>query len=290
MEKHVRRPIRQKGRHRKWIRLGCLLSVTVLLIYVFVFFGLYCREKIEETESASWAGGKTVAFSDMNSASAKASGDQVRRVYLTFDDGPSEYTDQILDILARNQVKATFFVVGKEEEQYYDDYRRIVEEGHTIGLHSYSHIYKEFYRSEESFAEDLNKLDDLIYKLTGTRCRIFRFPGGSSNQVCPLPIQNYIAYLNKKHIRYYDWNSLNGDAVTNGLTPEQLVQNIMRDVEKNQDSIVLMHDLRTTHATVESLQLLINTLQSEGFEILPIDEETPLIQHVSYKSAMTEEE
>lgn len=202
-----------------------------------------------------------------------------KRVYLTFDDGPSIYTGQILDILKANDVKATFFVIGREEE-YYDYYKRIVDEGHTIGMHSYSHVYQDFYASEESFKEELIALNDLIYDVTGTKSEIFRFPGGSSNQVCNLPIQTYIDYLNEENIRYYDWNSLSGDAVTSGLSPEQLVENIMNDVEKNDDSIVLMHDLQTTHATVESLQLLIDTLKSEGYEILPIDEETPLIQHV----------
>lgn len=208
---------------------------------------------------------------------------QAKRVYLTFDDGPSIYTGQILDILKANDVKATFFVIGRDEE-YYEYYKRIVDEGHTIGMHSYSHVYQDFYASEDSFADELTRLNDLIYNVTGTKSQIFRFPGGSSNQVSALPIETYIKYLNENDIQYYDWNALSGDAVTSGLSPEQLVDNIMNDVEKNQDSIVLMHDLQTTHATVESLQLLIDTLKSEGYEILPIDENTPLIQHVSCDS------
>lgn len=205
------------------------------------------------------------------------------RVYLTFDDGPSIYTGQILDILNENQVKATFFVIGRDEE-YYEYYRRIVEEGHSIGMHSYSHVYQDFYKSVDSFGTELEKLDNLIYDVTGVHSRLFRFPGGSSNSVASLPIEDYIAYLNEHNINYYDWNSLNGDAVTSGLSPQTLVDNIMNDVTKNQDSIVLMHDLQTTHTTVESLQLLIDTLQSEGYEILPIDENAPLIQHVSCNS------
>ena len=205
------------------------------------------------------------------------------RVYLTFDDGPSIYTGQILDILKENQVKATFFVIGRDEE-YYQYYKRIVEEGHSIGMHSYTHVYQDFYRSLDSFGTELEKLDNLIYDQTGVHSRLFRFPGGSSNSVASLPIENYIAYLNEHNINYYDWNSLNGDAVTTGLSPQTLVDNIMNDVTKNQDSIVLMHDLQTTHTTVESLQLLIDTLRSEGYEILPIDENTPLIQHVSCNS------
>lgn len=204
-----------------------------------------------------------------------------KRVYLTFDDGPSIYTGQILDILAANDVKATFFVIGRDEA-YYDYYKRIVDEGHTIGMHSYTHVYQDLYASEESFANEVQQLSDLIYDVTGTKSTIFRFPGGSSNTVSSLPIGAYVSYLNENNIKYYDWNALSGDAVTVGLSPEQLVDNIMSDVEQNDDSIVLMHDLQTMHTTVESLQLLIDTLKTEGYEILPIDDNTPLIQHVPY--------
>lgn len=202
------------------------------------------------------------------------------RVYLTFDDGPSIYTGQILDILKENNVKASFFVIGRDE-QYYEYYKRIVDEGHTLGMHSYSHVYQDLYESVDSFGEEINKLDALLYDVTGVHSHIFRFPGGSSNSVSKLPIEEYIEYLNDHNINYYDWNSLNGDAVTSGLAPQTLVDNIMHDVSQNKDSIVLMHDLQTTHTTVESLQLLIDTLRTQGYEILPIDESTPLIQHVS---------
>lgn len=205
------------------------------------------------------------------------------RVYLTFDDGPSVYTGQILDVLKVNDVKATFFVIGREEE-YYDYYKRIVDEGHTIGMHSYTHVYQDFYASLEQFGNEISELDQLIYDVTGVHTKVFRFPGGSSNHVSALPIEEYISYLNEHNINYYDWNSLNGDAVTAGLSPQTLVDNIMKDVRCNDDSIVLMHDLQTTHSTVESLQLLIDTLKSEGYEILAIDENTPLIQHVSCNS------
>ncbi len=231
---------------------------------------------------------KTDADSEEGATATEGQSDEkeqtpAKRVYLTFDDGPSIYTGQILDVLKANDVKATFFVIGREEE-YYEYYQRIVEEGHTIGLHSYSHVYQDFYASQESFAEELARLNDLIFNLTGEKSSIFRFPGGSSNSVAPLPVEEYISYLNENDIDYYDWNSLSGDAVTNGLSPQHLVNNIMNDVSKNEDSIVLMHDLQTTHATVESLQLLIDTLKTHGYEILPIDEDTPLIQHITVDS------
>ncbi len=235
-----------------------------------------------EGDNAATTEGSTKGNEELADVTPEASVAQTngKRVYLTFDDGPSIYTGQILDVLKANNVKATFFVIGRDEE-FYSYYKRIVDEGHTIGLHSYSHVYQDFYASKESFAEELTKLNDLIYNVTGTKSNIFRFPGGSSNNVSALPVQEYIDYLNDNDIDYYDWNSLSGDAVTNGLSPQQLVNNIMNDVSQNEDSIVLMHDLQTTHTTVESLQLLIDTLKRDGYEILPIDENTPLIQHVA---------
>ena len=117
----------------------------------------------------------------------------IHKVYLTFDDGPSANTDQILDILDEYGVKATFFVVGKEG--YNDQYRRIVEEGHTLGMHSYSHVYRDIYESVEAYGQDLEKLHTYLYELTGVDSRIVRLPGGSSNTVSKDKIQDIIAYL-----------------------------------------------------------------------------------------------
>ena len=203
-------------------------------------------------------------------------------MYLTFDDGPSIYTGQILDILNENDVKATFFVIAKEDERFLPYYKRIVDEGHTLGMHSYTHDYTQIYESLESFEQDVSQLSDFLYSQTGVRPDIYRFPGGSSNSVCNVPMNECIAYLNEQGIVYYDWNALNGDAVSEELSVDQLVNNIMGSVRKNNTSIVLMHDMQSRHTTVESLQPLIDTLKEEGYEILPIDEETPLIQHVPY--------
>lgn len=207
---------------------------------------------------------------------------QQKRVYLTFDDGPSIYTGQILDILKANDIKATFFVIAREDESYWPYYTRILEEGHTLGMHSYTHDYNQVYASLDSFEADVNSLSQFLYDRTGEYPTIYRFPGGSSNTVCNVPMEECIAYLNEQGITYYDWNALNGDAVSSELPPEKLVENIMNSVRQNNTSIVLMHDMQSRHTTVESLQPLIDTLKDEGYEILPIDENTPLIQHIPY--------
>ncbi|MBQ8148339.1 MAG: polysaccharide deacetylase [Lachnospiraceae bacterium] len=211
-----------------------------------------------------------------------------KRVYLTFDDGPSIYTGQILDILEANDVKATFFVIARENESYWPYYTRILEEGHTLGMHSYTHNYNQVYASLDNFEADVEQLSQFLYERTGEYPTIYRFPGGSSNTVCDVPMTECIAYLNEQHIAYYDWNALNGDAVTEELSPEKLVENVMNSVRQNDTSIVLMHDMQSRHNTVESLQMLIDTLKEEGYEILPIDEKAPLIQHVPYDTGFEE--
>ena len=234
-------------------------------------------EKGSESESGLLM---TSSEGDTDSANRKNG----HRVYLTFDDGPSIYTNEILDILNKKNVKATFFVVYNEDRDLWDCYRRIVQDGHTLGMHSYTHVYSTIYASLDSFKEDVDSLHDFLYEQTGVDCDIYRFPGGSSNSVSNVSTQDMIGYLYSEGIQYYDWNALSGDAVYGNISPEQLNNNIMEYVRNiDGDSIVLMHDLKNVHATVESLEALIDTLRAEGYELCAIDAGTTPVQHVSYQ-------
>lgn len=204
-------------------------------------------------------------------------------VYLTFDDGPSIYTDDILDILKDYETKATFFVVGKTDEESKRLYRRIVEEGHSLGIHSYSHIYKEIYHSVEDFDKDFTKLRNLLYDITGYMPMIYRFPGGSSSITNNKDRKKYIKYLYEKSTPYYDWNVDNGDATGIPYTKEQLVDNVLQGVKGKNRAIVLMHDVQTKKTTVESLPALLEGLISQGALLLPLDEEVEPIQQIKAK-------
>lgn len=220
----------------------------------------------------------------MNQKENIAQENDIHKVYLTFDDGPSSNTAQILDILKKYNLKATFFVIGREGEEYEELYRRIVEEGHTLAMHSYTHKYKVLYESLESFVEDFSKIQNYLYKVTGKECLYYRFPGGSSNHVSNTDMSEFISYLNEQGITYFDWNVSSGDATSQAYTPEELVQNVMTDVVKYKTSIVLMHDAETKTSTVQALEPMIQTLQSMGVEILPIDESTTVVQHIAATS------
>lgn len=207
-----------------------------------------------------------------------------KKVYLTFDDGPSRYSDELLDILKKYDVKATFFVIGRTDEESKRIYKRIVDEGHTLAMHSYTHKYEQIYENLDSFKKDVEKLSDLLYKTTGVRPKYYRFPGGSSNQVSKVSIKKCISYLNQKGITYFDWNTVNGDATGENYTEKQMVATVMEGVHKNNNSIVLMHDTVSRDTTVNSLPMLIKKLKKEGYVILPISDYTNPIQHIKADS------
>lgn len=205
---------------------------------------------------------------------------QTQKVYLTFDDGPSESTARILDILKEKNVKATFFVIGQEDAESKELYQRIVAEGHTLGMHSFSHKYNVIYESLEAFSEDMAHLQSYLAEVTGVTPEILRFPGGSSNQVSNTDMKEFIRFLKEKGITYYDWNVASGDATSHAYTPEELVQNVMNDVGRYETSIVLMHDSSAKSGTVEALAPMIDQLREMGAELLPIDENTTPIQQI----------
>lgn len=210
--------------------------------------------------------------------------EDIHKIYLTFDDGPSENTEAILDILAEYGVKASFFVTGQEGEEAEALYRRIAEEGHTLAMHSYSNKYSLIYQSEEAFQEDYQRLYDYLYEVTGVQCRYYRFPGGSSNQISNVPMNQLIHFLNSRQIVYYDWNVSAGDAASTAYSAEEIVEKVTQDVVKYKTSVVLLHDGADKSATVEALGPLIEALQAMNAEILPIDEDTQVIQYVKADS------
>ncbi len=237
--------------------------------------GVYETTKVEESVRDT----ETKAEEPAKINPVKSSG---KKVYLTFDDGPSSNTDQILDILKDYDVKATFFVVGKTDERSVKAYQRIVEEGHTLAMHSYSHKYDEIYESKEAFARDLNSLQEYLYETTGVWPRIYRFPGGSSNTVSKVDMQELIEYLTDIGITYFDWNVASGGAVSRTLPAETIVNNCLSGIEKQKESVILMHDASNKGTTIEALPQIIEAIQEQGdAELLPITDETVPVQHIA---------
>lgn len=165
-----------------------------------------------------------------------------RTMYLTFDDGPSaECTDKVLDVLKEKNVKATFFLIGEYVEKYPEVARRIVAEGHTIGVHCYVHDYGELYESKESFLEDFQKAYDVIYQVTGVETRLFRFPGGSINAYNKNVREEIIEEMTNRGYVYFDWNASLEDAAGK-YEPRQLIDNAVSTTLGRKRIVMLAHD------------------------------------------------
>ena len=205
-----------------------------------------------------------------------------KRVYLTFDDGPSIYTEDILDVLKRYNVKATFFVTGMNAGQYDEYYQKILDDGHALGIHTYSHVYQDIYESLEAFQEDFLKMQDHIYQLTGEKVKLYRFPGGSANEVvAPEVREEILQWLKEEGIVYYDWNVSSGDAENRIPSAEKIAQNCIKGVENCNTAMVLLHDSGGKKSTIEALPLIIEGInQLDNTILLPMDEETVAIQQI----------
>jgi len=203
-----------------------------------------------------------------------------RYVYLTFDDGPSSSTGEILDILEEYNVKATFFVCGKPDTKYTDIYKRIVDDGHTLGMHSYSHKYSELYASLDSFKEDFKKLRIFLYQTTGVWPEFYRFPGGSSNDVSKVKMSELVEFLDQQEVTFFDWNVSAGDDKA-GATSDTVYANIVNNIPKFKHCVVLMHDATDKKYTVEALPEIIEAIQAmDDTVIVPITEDTLPVQHI----------
>ena len=189
----------------------------------------------------------------------------VKIAYLTFDDGPYDLTYSVLDLLKANNIRATFFVLGKDGVE--DRYKRIVDEGHTLANHTYYHnIGRGLYDSADSFIYQVKKLEDYLYDITGYRTSIVRFPGGS-----PTAGKYKDEIVNRLHemgYNYVDWTSETGDGSSKKLA-EKDTWSWYQDTTRDKNIIVLlMHDYN--YSTFNNLQRIIDDLKSRGFIFLPL--------------------
>lgn len=197
-----------------------------------------------------------------------------KTMYLTFDDGPSaENTSAVLDILKEHNIKATFFVIGENVRRHPEVARRIVEEGHTIGIHCNRHVYDEIYESVEAYLADFQEAYDAVYEVTGAEVKLFRFPGGSINAYNKEVYEDIIAEMTERGFVYFDWNGSLEDAVSKS-TPEQLVRNAVESTLGRKKVVMLAHDVISN--TVDCLEELIDSFPEYKME--PLTEEVKPIQ------------
>ena len=274
----------------KYIKRGIVTIIIMAMIIptilsAFLMYKVHVLEneikRLSQTNTQKQTEENVINAKEVTKTAAKKpTEEQEKKVYLTFDDGPSQQTERILDILKKENVKATFFVIGHTDAFSKKMYQRMVNEGHTLGMHSYSHIYSEIYSSKKSFEKDLNKLQNYLKDVTGVTSLYYRFPGGSSYSGIPSPVQEFIQILNDKGISYMDWNVVDGSNTGTKITKDELVQNVRNDVSAFSTSIVQLHDSSDKKVTADALEDLILQLKEQGYELLPIDNETRPVRHV----------
>ncbi len=202
--------------------------------------------------------------------------------YLTFDDGPSEHTEEILNILTEKDAVATFFV--KHNGKYIDKLEPILKQGSALAMHTYSHDYKQIYSSVDAYFADLKQIQDVIFEKTGVTPTIMRLPGGSSNQIskqyCKGVVTQIVERLNAEGYIYFDWNVDSRDASTDkDKSAEALLNNIKNSCKDKRVINILMHDTNDKKSTVEALPQIIDYLREEGYIFMTLSPNSTLIQH-----------
>ena len=205
-------------------------------------------------------------------------------IYLTFDDGPSKYTENILNVLKKYNIKATFFVTMSGKDKFI---KREYDEGHTVALHTATHVYKTVYSTVDGYFKDLEKVQNRVYKITGEKSTIIRFPGGSSNTVSKNYNKGIMTKLTKevnaRGYHYFDWNISVEDAggCAKKKTSEEkqncVFNNFKKRLSKDTSNVVLMHDIKSY--TSEKLENMIQYALSSGYTFDKITMETKEVHH-----------
>lgn len=218
-----------------------------------------------------------------STASPTPPGDRV--AFLTFDDGPSPVTVRILNTLKAENVRATFFVNGRNNEFGRSVYRRIVNEGHAIGNHTYSHQFSHIYSSAQNFKGDVIRMQDLVRATTGVEMDIFRFPGGSNNTVSHRHGGPHIMPILAREIvdmgfQYFDWNVSSLDAERAVQDKNVIIRSVLDGSRNRTRAIILMHDAGAKTTTADALPAIISGLRDMGFRFEVLTRNTPPIHFI----------
>lgn len=199
---------------------------------------------------------------------------KLKKIYLTFDDGPSPITNKVLDVLNKNNVKATFFFNASNSKSDAKVLKRIVNEGHLLGLHTYSHDYKKIYKSATSFIKDLERNRKNFKKITGYNCKIFRFPGGTNNTVAfayggKNIIKKSIKLSKKYGYDYVDWNAFPDD--TSSYVSYKKYNIVLKQAKWNDEVVVLIHVFDRNKGLPKGLNNIIKDLKKQGYTFDTVD-------------------
>lgn len=246
------------------------IAIVILVVFgiIALYTGIIWHDELEHNSSVD-----AIAENDVEDDFIEE-----KIIYLTFDDGPTEYTTALLELLDKYDVKVTFFVTNQYPE-YQDLIGEAYRRGHEIGLHSYSHDYN-IYSCEESYYQDLQLINDVVIGQTGNSAKIVRFPGGSSNCVswsyCT-GIMTCLAEGMEEHgYKYCDWNvdSLDSHGY---LSAEEIARTAIAGIKKTDPAIVLMHDIE--QCNIDAAEKIICWGLENGYKFLPMSEDMEMVHH-----------
>lgn len=210
-------------------------------------------------------------------------GSNANRVYLTFDDGPSSnITPRILDTLKANDIQATFFIVNYSSSDKHL-IRRMINEGHTVAIHGYSHDYATIYANDDAFMNNIYRLQDKLMADFGYHATIIRFPGGSSNTVSANYNKGIMTRLvdrvEQEGFVYFDWNVSSGDASGGTVSKSKIYRNVTSRLSEGRNNVVLMHDASAKSTTADALQDIIDYAKGNGYCFAPLTPSTYPVHH-----------
>ena len=245
-----------------------LLLTSLIIIFIFVFF--FCITLyIYYLSNSILVSNDNISLDTFINNVRNLTKQNGKIAYLTFDDGPNKsITPKVLDILKEENIKATFFVIGKNVEEHPEIVKRAYEEGHFIANHSYSHNNSVLYKSSDNFIDEIKRTDLAIGKAIGVEnysSHLFRFPNGFMSPQYKSKKENFLLLLSKMDYTYIDWNALNNDSVKK-YSSSQLLTNLKQTCKNKNTLIILMHDTKDVSNSSLVLKDSINYLKSQGYE------------------------
>ena len=256
-----------------------MLLFMLMLLGIFVCCALFIRPEGRFTEEPAVDTAAGADAGQMDAGGPEAAETPEKVVYLTFDDGPSAVTEDILDYLQEEEIPATFFVIGMETDRAEKLLKRMVTEGHAIGLHTYSHKYSEIYASPDAFFADQEKLCNYLKPIIGYVPTFFRFPGGSCNATAEEWTLNEICRQAKeKGLVWFDWNSLAEDSGATAAPADQMAQNIISTGGEKNRILILMHDNSVRTTAVDCLRIIVPYYKEKGYTFKALTADTKPIQ------------
>lgn len=202
-----------------------------------------------------------------------------KMVYLTFDDGPCKYTQQLLDVLAKYGAHVTFFVTN-QFPQYQGMIAKEAAAGHTVAVHSYSHDYPTIYASTDAYWKDFDAMNEVIRNQTGSATTLLRFPGGSSNMISkeysPGIMTQLVQQAGEKGLTYFDWNVDSTDA--NGHpNKDAIASHIIQGMQTHNSSVVLCHDIHPE--TIAAMETVLSWGQQNGYTFAALTKDSYPAHH-----------